>query len=462
MNYYALVLAAGKGTRLKSDIPKCAYPILKKPIIEYTIEKFEETKLFKEIVCVVGYKKETFYELLGNRVLFAEQKEQKGTADAVLSAKSVLSKKEGATLIIPGDVPLITPNLIKKILNVHGEMGNDLTLVTMNVDNPKGYGRIVRNKYHLVEKIVEDKNCDEHQKTIKEVNTGIYVVNNKHLFKVLDKVTPNSVSNEYYLTDIVELMNRDYKINTFNVYDNWQTFGVNDLYEMSVAEKHLRVMINKNHMLNGVEIVNPETVTIGHDVIIEPSVMIAPNTTITGKSVIKTGSVIGPNSEVHNSNIHENVHVKHSLIYDSTVNKNSTIGPFAHLRNKAVIGENNRIGNYVEVKNSKTGDETKAAHLSYIGDATVGDRVNFGCGSITVNYDGVNKHQTVIGDDVFIGCNVNMVAPINISDSVFIAAGSTVTKDIPKGSLSINRGKQINKADYYSHLIKPKAEDEKK
>jgi bifunctional UDP-N-acetylglucosamine pyrophosphorylase/glucosamine-1-phosphate N-acetyltransferase len=231
--------------------------------------------------------------------------------------------------------------------------------------------------------------------------------------------------------------------------------GVNDLVAIAEAEKYFRNQINTLHMRNGISMINPETITIGHEVKISEGVVIYPNTTITGKSIIDENAIIGPNTELHNAQIKKDVHVRHSLIYDSTVEEKTTIGPFAHLRNHSHIGPNNRIGNFVEVKNSQTGFDTKAAHLAYIGDATVGQNVNFGAGSITVNYDGVNKHRTTIGDNVFIGCNTNLVAPINIERNVFIAAGSTVTKDVPEGSLAIARGKQINKSDYYKNLIKP-------
>ena len=461
MKTYALVLAAGKGTRMKSEIPKCAYPILRKPIIEYIIEKFEKSGIIDEVVVVVGYKKEVFEEILDSRVTFCEQIEQKGTADAVNSARGYLIDKPGVTLIVPGDMPLMTIKLTNKIIKSHIEMGNDLTVVSTVVENPKGYGRIVRNKFNVIQKIVEDRDCNEYQKQIHEINSGVYVVNNEILFSALDRVKTDNIKGEYYLTDIVELLNQERKIGVFTIRDSWQAMGVNDLYQVSQAEKYLRELINKDHMVNGVNIINPDTVTLGHDVKIEPSATILPNSTITGKSIIKAHTIIGPNTEVHNSIIHEGAHIKHSLIYDSEVQEETTIGPFAHLRNHAVIGPRNRIGNFVEVKNSSTGADTKASHLSYIGDAKVGSRVNFGCGSITVNFDGVNKHQTEIGDDVFIGCNVNMVAPLKISDNVFVAGGSTVTKDIPKGSLTIARSKQIDKTNYYSHYIKPKPVDDK-
>ena len=455
MKKYALILAAGKGTRMKTDLPKCAFPILGKPMIEYIVENLEKSQI-DEIVTIVGHKKEVITDLLKDRSTYAIQEEQLGTGHATLQAASLLEDKEGVTFILPGDMPLMEYPLMDKILRSHEEMGNDLTIVSMMFDNPKGYGRVVRDEYGVVTSIVEEIDCNDAQKQIKEVNSSVYVVNNQALFQTLKKVKKNDRKGEYYLTDIVELMHQTHKVNTFTVRDPRVTMGINDLYNISIAEKILRDHINKSHMLNGVSIINPETVTIGHDVIIEEGVWIYPNSTIVGDSIIKKYAKIGPNSEVRDSIIEEYAEIRHSLVIDSKVGKYTTVGPFAHLRGHANIGDHNRIGNFVEVKNSTTGIETKAAHLSYIGDAVVGNRVNFGCGSITVNYDGVKKHKTNIGDDVFIGCNVNMVAPLTVSDEVFIAAGSTVTKDIPKGSLSIARNQQINKQDYYNHLIKPK------
>lgn len=452
---YGVVLAAGKGTRMKTELPKCAYPILKKPMIEYIIEKLERT-LIDETIVVVGHQKEVLIDILQERVLYAEQNEQLGTGHAVLSAASVLEGKPGTTFILPGDMPLMSIDLTNQILRAHEEMGNDLTVVSMIFDNPTSYGRILRDEYGSISAIVEEKDCSTEQKRINEVNSGVYAVNNEVLFNVLKKIKKNERKGEYYLTDIVALMRHDYKLGSYVVRDAYMMMGVNDLYAVSIAERYLRDEINKNHMLNGVQMISPNTITIGHNVQIDPGVMILPNTTITGDSVIKEGAVIGPNTEIHNGLIDRFVEVRHSLIYDSTVGEYTTVGPFAHLRNHAIIGSHNRIGNFVEVKNSTTGYNTKAAHLSYIGDAIVGERVNFGCGSITVNYDGVKKHQTKIGNDVFIGCNVNLIAPIGIEDEVFIAAGSTVTEDIPKGSLTIARNKQINKADYYKNLVKPK------
>ncbi len=459
MKKYALILAAGKGTRMRTEMPKCAFPILKKPMISYIVENIEKSNI-NEICVIVGHKKDVIEDILKDRVIYAEQTEQLGTGHAVLSAAPLLADKEGVTFILPGDMPLMEYPLMNKLLRAHQEMGNDLTVVTMHMDYPKGYGRIVRNEYGIVTGIIEENDCNESQKLIKEVNSSVYMVDNKLLFETVKKIQKNDRKGEFYLTDIVNLMHKEYKVNTFMVRNPMVTMGINDLFGISVAEKYLRESINKGHMLNGVSIVNPETVTIGHNVVIEEAVWIYPNTTIMGNSVIKKGAIVGPNTEIVDSVIHEKAEIRHSIILDSIVHENTTIGPFAHLRNHAEIGKNNRIGNFVEVKKSTTGEGTKAAHLIYLGDSTIGKNVNFGCGSVTVNYDGVKKHQTIIGDDVFVGCNVNLVAPVKVGNRVFIAAGSTVTHDIPNGALAIARNKQINKDDYAKHFIKPK-EDEK-
>ncbi len=458
MKNFAIVLAAGKGTRMKTALPKCAFPILKKPMIEYIVENIEQS-VIDETTVVIGHQKEIFIELLKNRVSYAHQDKQLGTGHAIMVTKDQLEKKRGTTIVMLGDMPLVDYKLIDKVFSYHKDRGNDLTVLTTKFDNPKGYGRIIRNEFGNIEAIVEHNDCTDEQKKIKEVNTGIYIVNNSLLYKAVDKIQVNPQKGEYYLTDIVEILKPDYIVGTFELWDNQKVMGVNDLYSISIAEKYLRDKINQSHMLNGVSIINPETVTIGHDVTIEGNVTIYPNTYITGGSIIKTGSKIGPNSEIHTSVIHENVVVKHSLVFDSEVHENTVIGPFTHLRNGAEIGPNNRIGNFVEIKKSKTGSGTKAAHLAYIGDSETGKNVNFGCGSITVNYDGVNKNKTIIGDDVFIGCNTNLIAPLEIGDNVFIAAGSTVTKNVPKGALAIARNRQINKADYAKNFIKPKEDN---
>jgi bifunctional UDP-N-acetylglucosamine pyrophosphorylase/glucosamine-1-phosphate N-acetyltransferase len=452
---YALILAAGKGTRMRTQLPKTLFPILKKPMIEYILDEVEKTSI-KNIILVVGHQKELLMDTLGNRVEYVTQDEQLGTAHAVMQAEFILKDKPGSTLIMLGDMPLIDKETIEEITHAHNESKDDLTLVTTLIDNPTGYGRVIRNENNNLTCIVEELSVSEEQKLIKEVNTGLYAVKNKVLFDALSQVNKDPLKGEYYLTDIVGILLGKAKLGTYSIKNSDIVMGVNDLVAIAEAEKYFRNKINNFHMLNGISLINPETITIGHEVIIKEGVVIYPNTTITGSTSIDENATVGPNTELHNAQIKKEVHVRHSLIYDSIVEEKTTIGPFAHLRNQAHIGPNNRIGNFVEIKNSKTGFDTKAAHLAYIGDATVGKNVNFGAGSITVNYDGINKNHTNIGDNVFIGCNTNLVAPLNIEKNVFIAAGSTVTKNVPEGSLAISRGKQINKADYFNNLIKPK------
>ncbi|MFA7561338.1 MAG: bifunctional UDP-N-acetylglucosamine diphosphorylase/glucosamine-1-phosphate N-acetyltransferase GlmU [Candidatus Izemoplasmatales bacterium] len=449
MKNYGIILAAGKGTRMKTELPKCAYPLLKKPMIAYIVEHLYKSTMIDELITIVGHKKEVIQEILNSTVSYAVQEEQLGTGHAVLCAKNHIKDNEGLTIILPGDMPLIDEEVIQKAIKEHIEFRHDLTVVSTIVDEPFGYGRIIRDDAHYLNAIIEENDASEDEKEIKEINTGIYIIDNEFLVPALEKIDNKNAKKEYYLTDIVKIMKKSGNlVGTYLLKKSFKAMGINDLYTLSKAETILRENINKNLMVSGVAMINPETITIGQNVVIEQNVVIHPNTYITGNSLIKSGSVIGPNTEIHNSKIGKNVSCKHSLIYNSVVNNDTRIGPFAHLRDGANIGEKNRIGNFVEVKKSITGNNFKASHLAYIGDAEIGDNVNFGCGAITVNYDGFNKYKTVIGDDVFVGCNCNLIAPINIEDSSFIAAGSTLDKNVPKGSLAIARAYQVNKENY--------------
>lgn len=449
MKKYALILAAGKGTRMKTELPKCAYPLIRKPMIAYIVENIRSSRTIDEIVVVVGHKREVIQEILGSTVQYALQAEQLGTGHAVMVAESLITDPDGDTMILPGDMPLVDDIVIERVFREHLDRRHDMTVVTTKIDDPSGYGRIIRNESGYLDAIIEHHEATAGQRAIDEINTGMYVVKNKILFSALKRVTNDNLKHEYYLTDIVSILKQDgYVIGTYTLKESYKAMGVNDLYALSIAEAKLRLKINRQHMLNGVAMINPETITIGHNVIIEENVVIHPNTYITGNSVIKKGAQIGPNTEIHESTIGERVLCRHSLVYNSIVHEDTTVGPFAHLRDGANIGPHNRIGNFVEVKKSSTGEYTKASHLAYIGDTTCGSRVNFGCGSVTVNYDGKQKYQTFIGDDVFIGCNANLIAPIRIEDNSFIAAGSTVTQNVPKGSLAIARAYQVNKENY--------------
>lgn len=449
MTKYAIILAAGKGTRMKTCLPKCAYPLLRKPMIAYIVENLKNTQLLDELVVVVGHKKEVIKDILADSVSYAVQNEQLGTGHAVLMAKDKIQDLEGYTIILPGDMPLVNEAVIKEAIAAHISSKNVLTLVSTFVDDPFGYGRVIRNDDDSLNAVIEEYDATDEIKLINEINTGIYIVDNEQLFKALDKVDNDNKKGEYYLTDIINIMRNDkISMGTHVLKTAYRAMGVNDLYALSIAESKLRQDINMNLMKSGVAMINPDTITIGHNAVIEENVTIHPNTYITGNSVIKKGARIGPNTEIHNSQIGENVTCKHSLVYNSRIQEGTKVGPFAHLRDGADIGPKNRIGNFVEIKKSTTGFNTKASHLAYIGDAEIGDKVNFGCGAVTVNYDGTNKYKTIIGDNVFVGCNANLIAPIEVHDDSFIAAGSTLNKNVPKGSLAIARAYQVNKGNY--------------
>lgn len=448
----AIVLAAGKGTRMKTDLPKCAFPLLEKPMISYIIETLQENN-FDNIITVLGHKKEVFFDLLGNSSKYAIQKDQLGTGDAVKSALSLLSEY-GTSLIIPGDTPLIDTEIISGLIKLHESNNNDFTIGTIILDNPTGYGRIKRNNNGDIINIIEEKEANELERKITEVNTGIYLLKNRYLKEAVNNLKNENSKKEYYLTDIVNILSTKVKIGSYSIKDVYKLTGINDLYTLSEVENKLRYNINKKHMLNGVNIVNSNSVTIGPDVLIEPGVKVLEGSLIYGKTKIKKNAVIGPYSKIRNSVIEENSKVIHSTVSDSVIGKNATFGPYSHIRQHGVVGPNNRVGNFVEIKKSTLGDTTKVAHLTYIGDATVGDRVNFGCGTVISNYDGKKKYQTIVGNDVFIGCNTNLIAPVIVEDETFIAAGSTITDRVYKHDFAIARVKQTNKKGYAKKYFK--------
>ena len=442
----AIILAAGKGTRMKTELPKCAFPLLKKPMVTYIIEALESINI-DQIICVVGHKKEVLQDILKDRVKYSIQVEQLGTGHAVKCALDFIDDN-GYTIILPGDTPLIDKEILDQLIEVHKSNKNDFTIGTIVLDNPFGFGRIVRDSSNSVLRIVEEKDASEEERKIKEINTGLFLVDNKLLKKALLEIKNNNAKGEYYLTDIVEILSKEAKIGTFTIKDTYKLNGINDLYTLSLVEKQFREAILKKHMLNGVNIVNPETVTIGNDVTIEDGTTIYQGSLILGKTSIGRNCVVGPNSEIFNSTLKDGSKLLHSVCYDSTLEENSSVGPFSHIRMNTVVGQDNRIGNFVEMKNSVIGPKTNVAHLTYGGDSGCGGGGNFGCGTVTVNYDGKNKYRTTIGDNVFIGCNSNLIAPVNIGSESFIAAGSTITDSIDENDFAIARAKQVTKKGY--------------
>ncbi|WP_270182907.1 bifunctional UDP-N-acetylglucosamine diphosphorylase/glucosamine-1-phosphate N-acetyltransferase GlmU [Alkalihalobacillus sp. CinArs1] len=450
MNRYAVVLAAGQGTRMKSKLYKVLHPVCGKPMVEHVVDQLNALEL-ENVVTVVGHGAEMVSEQLGKRSEYVLQEEQLGTAHAVMQAKDILSDKDGVTLVVCGDTPLITKETMDSLLSYHEEQDAKATILTAKADNPFGYGRIIRDDHGSVQRIVEQKDANEAEQKVTEINTGTYCFDNKTLFETLQLVNNENSQGEYYLPDVVEILQQKGEIvAAYQTADFNETMGVNDRVALSRAEQAMKKRINEKHMRNGVTLIDPDATYISSEAVIGQDTVIYPGTTINGEVVIGEESAIGPNSEIKDSKIGSKSVVKQSVVHNSEVGSEVTIGPFAHVRPSSQIHDGVKIGNFVEVKKSVMGEGSKASHLSYIGDAEIGKDVNLGCGSITVNYDGKNKYLTKVEDGAFIGCNVNLIAPVNVGKGAFVAAGSTITDDVPEQALSIARSRQTNKEDYAS------------
>ncbi|MFC3882066.1 bifunctional UDP-N-acetylglucosamine diphosphorylase/glucosamine-1-phosphate N-acetyltransferase GlmU [Bacillus songklensis] len=447
-NRYAVILAAGQGTRMKSSLYKVLHPVCGKPMVQHVIDQLSELQLTK-MITIVGHGAEKVRAHVGDKSLFALQEEQLGTAHAVMQAKDLLADAEGTTIVICGDTPLITAETIDALLQHHEHTKAKATILTAYAEDPTGYGRIIRNEDGLVEKIVEHKDATEEERTVKEINTGTYCFDNKALFDSLSKVSNDNVQGEYYLPDVVEILKQAGEVvSAYQTHHFEETLGVNDRYALSQAEEIMKKRINKKHMLNGVTIIDPSNTYISADAQIGRDTVIYPGTMIQGASTIGERCEIGPNTEIKDCQIGNDTALRHSVAHDSEIGHEVKIGPFAHIRPQSQIADEVRIGNFVEIKKTSFGKGSKASHLSYIGDAEVGENVNLGCGSITVNYDGKNKFLTKIEDGAFIGCNSNLIAPVRVGKGAYVAAGSTITDDVPGNALSIARARQVNKEDY--------------
>ncbi|EAD8618648.1 bifunctional UDP-N-acetylglucosamine diphosphorylase/glucosamine-1-phosphate N-acetyltransferase GlmU [Listeria monocytogenes] len=449
---YAVVLAAGQGTRMKSKLYKVLHPVCGKPMVEHVVDQISTLNVDK-VVTIVGHGAEKVQEHLAGKSEFVKQEEQLGTAHAVLQAKAELSGKDGVTLVVCGDTPLIEASTMEALLKYHHEKRAKATILTTVIEDPTGYGRIIRDDLGIVEKIVEHKDATEKEQRISEINTGTYCFDNKALFEALENVSNDNVQGEYYLPDVIKILkDSDEVVAAYRMESFEESLGVNDRIALAEASRLMQRRINENHMRNGVTLVNPENtyididVKIGQDTVIEPGVMLRGETVIGDDCVVTTGS------EIVNSVIGERVYVRTSSIFESKVGDDVQIGPYAHLRPESDIHDHVKIGNYVETKKAVVGEGTKLPHFIYMGDAEIGKNVNVGCGSIAVNYDGKNKAKTIIGDNVFVGCNSNLIAPVKVGDRAFIAAGSTITKDVPDDALGIARAKQDNKLGYAKHL----------
>lgn len=448
-NRKAVILAAGKGTRMKSNLYKVLHPVSGISMVEHVIRSVKQSGV-ETIVTIVGHGAEKVQEVLGDQSLYALQEEQLGTGHAVLQAADLIGNQEGHTLVICGDTPLLTGETLNQLFDEHVMNQAKATILTAVTDEPTGYGRIVRSANNQVEKIVEQKDASVEELAITEINTGTYVFENRILFDALKNVTNDNAQGEYYLPDVIELIRADNGVvSAYTMRDFDEALGVNDRVALAQADQIMSKRINDHHMRNGVSFINPLTTNIEVDVQIGSDTTIEPGVYLKGKTVVGENCFIGANSEIVDSQIADYVTITQSVIESTTVNEGSTIGPFAHLRPNSTLGRNVHIGNFVEVKNSSIGDDTKSGHLTYIGDADLESNINIGCGTIFVNYDGKNKFRSHVGKDSFVGCNANIVSPVNIGERVFIAAGTTVVKDVENEALAISRTEQKNIPNYW-------------
>lgn len=439
----ALILAAGQGKRIKSDIPKVLHKVCGKEMVNHVIDNIRKAGI-NDINVIIGKGAELVKEGTKDRnVTYSVQKEQLGTGDAVKAAKEFLKGKDGVVAVFTGDSPLTKVDTIEKLFNEHEQKKNSATLMSAYVDDPTGYGRIVRSGDEVI-KIVEHKDCTEEELKINEMNAGMYCFNINELLLALDELLNNNAQGEYYLTDVIGILKSKNKRVGSLVTDYEDTIGVNSRAQLAEAECILRKRINNKHLDNGVTIIDPQNTYIGIDVEIGKDTIVYPGNILEGNTKIGSNCILYQNSRIKDSIIEDGTDVQSSVILDSKIGKNTTVGPFAYIRPETTIGNNARIGDFVEIKKSTIGNGTKVSHLTYIGDATVGEECNFGCGTVVVNYDGKVKNKTVIGNHSFIGCNTNLVSPVEVKDNTYIAAGSTITQEVPEGNLSIARAKQRN------------------
>lgn len=440
----SIILAAGMGTRMISKYPKVLHKICDKPLIDWVTDASSAAGI-KETAYVIGAGGDLLRAHLGEGRRCYVQKEQLGTGHAVMASSGFIKEQEGNIIILYGDVPLLQASTIKSFLSYHEENDCDLSVMTAIADDPTGYGRIIRDDSGKIKCITEHKDATVNERTIREINSGIMLFKANVLLEALAGIDNKNTQSEYYLTDAVKLVySSGLKTGAYTVKDFYEITGINDRIQLAYADKMARGRINEHHMLSGVSITDPQNTYIGPDVRIEPDTVILPGCRLTGDSDIGMDSVIGPDSTVCDSIIGSGCEIERSVITKSRIGRNTHIGPYANIRPECDIGDDIRIGDFVEIKKSKIGSRTKISHLTYVGDAIVGENCNFGCGVVVVNYDGKKKHLTKIGDNAFIGCNVNLIAPIEIEKDTFIAAGSTITKKVPEKALAIAREKQVN------------------
>ena len=439
----SVILAAGKGTRMKSEQSKVLHKVNGVPMIRRVVDVLENIGNRKNVF-ILGHKKEDVLVEMGD-VDFVTQREQLGTGHAILIAKDKIREYGEDVLITCGDTPLLKEETLRNLKDAFDKKKLDCIVLSCKVKNPFGYGRIVKEN-GKISNIVEEKEADENEKKIDEINTGVYIFKNKSLLYAIEKIDNNNSKGEYYLTDAIKILTSEgYNVDSFQIEDEDEILGVNSKVQLAQAEKILRNRKNVELMDSGVILIDPDTAYIEDNVQIGQDTIIYPNVTIQGNTKIGKNCEILGNTRIENSVIADNVKIEASVVEQSILEQGVTVGPFAHLRPKAYLKETVHVGNFVEIKNATLEKGVKTGHLTYIGDAEIGQDTNVGAGTITCNYDGKNKHKTKIGKNAFIGSNSIIVAPVEIGDKVLTAAGSVITNDIPDEVLAFGRAKQVNK-----------------
>ena len=447
-----IILAAGEGTRMKSRHPKVLHKISGKPLLSYVLDQAQKAEIGKNVV-IVGHGKEAVMEsITGENIIYEEQPVHQGapygTGYAVMQGMKHVGD-EDKVVILCGDTPLITAGTLTELMEYHDSHKNKATVLTTILEDPTGYGRIVRKEEGSLQAIVEHKDATDEQREIGEINSGIYCFSGRELKLGLDGIDNDNSQNEYYLTDVISvLVKGGFKVGAHMIKDSSQIHGINSRVQLAQADDIIRERINIGHMENGVTLINPRDTYIESSVVIGRDTIIYPGVVLEGETVIGEDCVIRGATRIVDSIIGDKVSIESTLIEKSRVGNGCKIGPYAHLRPDSDLGQNVKIGNFVEIKKATLGDDSKASHLSYVGDAQIGSEVNIGCGVVFVNYDGERKFKSTIGDNAFIGSNSNLIAPVKVDDWGYVAAGSTITDNVGEGELSIARARQVNKAGW--------------
>lgn len=448
MELAAVILAAGKGTRMKSDLPKVLHHICGQPMLGHVLNTVAGAGVTRTVV-VAGFGFKQVADFVGNKARVVLQEEQLGTAHALLQAGGELSDFPGDLLVVCGDTPLLRANTLARLAQTHSATGAAATLLTAGMDDPAGYGRVIRTSDGSVSRIVEQKDATPEELKVKEINTGVYCFKGHGLFEALKEISPANAQGEYYLTDIIQIfVRKGLLVQAVLLEDHREVQGINDRIQLAQGEGILRRRVLEELMAGGVTIMDPNSTYVDQGVRVGPDSILFPFTFLQGDTDIGSGCTIGPGTNITDCTIGNEVEIQYSVVTGSSIGHSTVVGPYAYIRPGTVIGDHAKVGDFVEIKKSTVGNGSKIPHLSYVGDAVIGEKVNVGAGTITCNYDGKNKYQTVLEDGAFIGSNTNLVAPVRVGPNAVVAAGSTITRDVPAEALGVARERQTNVADW--------------